>query len=476
MSLIKSNSRSTFIYKNRTMEKSYLTIVALLLATASFGQNGTLPNAGFENWSTNAIYDYTTSWFCSNEDDWRGVEATSQSTDAAAGLYSCELSAQEAGQDTVFGFVLHGTIGQNGPSGGISYSDAFDEVQFQYKSDLQTGDTLFLLAIRFTGGVETSSALIEAAVGTQSAWTAGSVSIPAGSQDALFIGFVLGNPFSNNPPTPGSWARIDQVAMYNAGGAVTNLPDPGFEDWTTQSVETPDSWYTMNEQLVGLNLENVTKTTDANSGSFAVELTTVEDPVYGDTISAVLSLGDLLMSGGNPFSPVPYNASPATFTCNYKYAPSGMDGATITIDFLSAGASVGSAFIPINNAATWTPISFPINLSMQPDSMVFVVFSGSNPGSVLILDDVSLSGGNVSLAEFETMDVSIYPNPATTSVMLKAEGNYSYAIVDLAGNVVKNGQMLSGATQVTTSDLSSGTYIINISNATTTETHKLIIQ
>lgn len=459
------------------MKNRYVTFIAAFISSVTFAQNGALPNGGFENWSTNDIYDYTTSWLSSNQDQWMGIETTSKSTDAFAGTYSCELSGQQTvGQDTVFGYVLQGTIGQNGPDGGIPYTDAFDEVKFQYKSDLALGDTLFVLAIRFTGGVETSSALIEAAVGTQAAWTAGSVAIPAGTQDELFIGFVIGNPFGENAPTPGSWARIDEVAMYNNGSAVTNIPDPGFEGWATQSVEVPDSWYTLNEQLVSLNLENVNKTTDANSGSFAVVLTTVEDPIYGDTIGGVLSLGDIFMSGGNPFTPVPYNASPTTFTCSYKYAPSGMDGAAITIDFLSNGASVGSAFVPMNNTATWTPLSIPINLSVQPDSIVFVVFSGSNPGSVLKLDDIALSGGNVGLAEFETMDVSIYPNPATTSVMIKAEGAYSYAIVDVAGTIVKNGQMISGATQVATSDLSSGTYLVKISNSTTTETHKLIIQ
>jgi hypothetical protein len=69
---------------------------------------------------------------------------------------------------------------------GIPYSDTFNEVRFQYKSDIPAGDTLVLFIIRFENG-SSSAEIKEAVVGTNSNWTAGSVTVSNATQDSLFI-------------------------------------------------------------------------------------------------------------------------------------------------------------------------------------------------------------------------------------------------------------------------------------------------
>jgi hypothetical protein len=458
------------------MKKRYLTILATILSFASFAQNGNFVNGGFENWTNTTLYEYPTQWFTSNQEQWMGVETILKSTDAVGGIYSCEINASQVGQDTTFGYVLQGSIGPMGPDGGIPYTADFDEVKFEYKSDIPVGDTLFLLAIQYNLGAMVQMELVQAAIGTNASWTSGSVAITNVPHDELFIGFVMGNPWGNTAPTPGSWARVDEVEMYYQGVATTNIPDPGFENWSAQTVEAPDNWHTLNEELSAMGVENVTKSTDANSGMYSAEIETVQEPQNGDTIPGFLSWGDINMFGGNPFNMVPYNATPSTFSAYYQYAPSGLDGGMIMIEFFSGGMSVGQHQFPVNPSATWTQMTYPLTISSQPDSILFLAFSGDNPGSILMLDDMELSGGDVSLEEFGTMNVNIYPNPASDIVFVKAEGVYTYSIIDLAGNVITTQSNVSGAQKIDVNDLAAGTYIVKINNSITSENHKLIVK
>ncbi len=459
------------------MKNLYTTTIFVLMALGSFAQYGEFPNGGFENWSILDLYDYPTDWGNSNLDGYQGTSTINKSTDAQDGLYSCELFATTFGaQDTLFGFVFQGNLGGSGPTNGIAYTSNIDEVQFQYKCDLAVGDTLFVLAQRYLSNVLVGTYIVQAAVGTQSGWTAGSVSLPSGAQDELFLGFVLSNPLGNNIPTPGSWARIDNVSMHNAGIEVTNVPDPSFENWTNVSTENPDDWYTLNPILSVFGAENAIKTTDANTGSFAIEMTTTQPTLGGDTITSILSFGAIDLSSSIPFAAEPYNATPTLFSGAYKYSPTGADQAFLQMIFYQGGLQIGADVQTINSTATWQTFSSPLTILSQPDSMLFVAISGDNPGSVLKLDDLSLSGGDVGLDEFSTMNVDIYPNPATTSVMIKAEGSFNYSILDLSGNVVMTENDLQGVIELDISHLSSGAYFVKINNAHRNGAYKLIIE
>lgn len=335
------------------MKKLYFAIAGVLLAATSFAQNGQLNNGGFENWSDITLYDFPTQWANSNQQENRGVATVFKSTDAQAGTYSCQIGAAAVGQDTTFGYVFHGSIGQMGPDGGIAYADNFDKVRFQFKSNLVTGDTLMFIAFRYTGGVMTQMDIVDAVSATQGAWTQGSAMVPVGTQDSLFIGFIMSNPFGNTTPNPASWVRIDAVQMFNTGSAVTNVPDPSFEDWSSAVVEEPNYWYTLNALLTPMGLENAVKTTDANSGMYAIEMTTMQDAQSGDTIGSFISKSPInIFSWGSPFSPSPYIATPTTFSGAYKYSAANGDQGGIFIEFYTGGLTVGAHFEPFLNAAS----------------------------------------------------------------------------------------------------------------------------
>lgn len=456
--------------------KKYSIVISLLLTHFAFSQNGTISNGGFENWSNQDLYDYPTQWHSSDRIQFIGSPAVTKSTDADAGIYSCQIGVTTTDEDTIIGGVFHGDA-MNVLTAGIPYSIDFDEVRFQYKSDIPAGDTLRLFIVRFENGIP--SIEIKAAVtGTNSSWTAGSVPVNIASQDSLFIGFLMTNPFGNDLPDPSAWARIDAVEMFANGAATTNVPDPGFEDWSVESTENPDEWYSYNALLSTYDWENATKTTDANSGSYAIEMATINDSINGgDTIPSFVSIAPIDFFGANTFTLLSYNASPSIFSGAYKYAASNGDQGFIEIEFFQSGNSIGSHTELFNDATTWQTFSSPLTISGQPDSLLLIAVSGNNPGSVLKLDDLVFSGGNVSLSEFETMNVSMFPNPAKSSVMIKAEGMYSIKIVDLMGHVVKFKNHANEAIELDISDLNSGTYFVKInSHESSTETLKLIVE
>lgn len=462
------------------MKKIFTLIIALTSVVSGFGQNGQIENGGFEYWTNNTIYDYPTNWGNSNQEEYRGVATVIKSSDAQLGNYSAQLVAAEVGAnpDTVFGFVYHGVVGPSGPSYGIPYTAVFDEVRVQYESDLPVGDTLYMIVIRFDSFGTMLEMIVEPiGFGTHSSYIQGSASISNTAQAQLFIAFILGNPFNGDRPTPGAWARIDNVQIYNGGSATTNVPDPSFESWTAQQVETPENWYTMNEILIGAGMENANKTVDANTGSYALQMTTIQDVESGDTISSLASLGQINFYGGpSPFMPVPYNANPTTFSGSYKYAPVNSDNAFIQITFLMSGIPIGSHTENFTSNSSYTSFSSPLTIIGIPDSIVFMAYSGSNPGSVLKLDDLSFSGGNVGLEEFEKFSQAVYPNPATDKIMIKAEGNYNYEIVNILGNVVSIGNNLNGAQEINVGALSSGTYFIKLTGSNSSETHQFVVE
>ncbi|MDC3253140.1 T9SS type A sorting domain-containing protein [Crocinitomicaceae bacterium] len=453
--------------------KNYSLVIGLFLAHFGFSHNGNIDNGSFENWNHQDLFDYPTNWNTSDHFQFNDNATITKSTDAQDGLYSSEIGVIETDDDTIIGGIFHGEF----VDAGIPYSDDFDEIRFQYKSDLPAGDTLSIFIIRYENG-NSYEEIKQAIVGTRTNWTEGSVNFSQTTQDSLFVGFLMQNPSENSLPDPSAWVKIDAIEMYNNGTVVTNIPNASFEDWSTQQTEQPESWYTTNPILAGHGNENVIKTTDANTGTYAIELSTITDSLFGDTIPAILSMAPIDLFAVEIFSKVPYNASPSSFSGAYKYVSNNSNNdAGIEIEFFESGVSIGYHTEFFNETDTWQTFNSSLTISGQPDSILFVAYSGDNPGSTLKLDDLAFSGGNVSLDEFEAMNVSMFPNPATSSVMIKADGTYSCEIIDLTGHILKSHEHLNEAIKLDISDLNAGSYFVRITNGTSSvETLKLIIE
>ncbi len=411
----------------------------------------------------------------SNTDEFRGIPFVEKSTDAAEGVYSAVLSVgQLPNGDTLFGYVFHGITGDNGPDGGLPYSDNFEAVTVSVKSDLLVDDTLNLIMTRYLNGSIVGFNIEPVAFGTNSVWTDKLLYVGNTTQDSLFIGFVVGDPINDMKPKPGSWAMIDDVKLISGGIEATPLPNPGFENWMEETVENADYWYSLYDMLAGLGLENSNKTSDANSGNYAMEMTTINTN-YEDTISSYISLGIIDLDASLPFARIPYSGLPTHFTGYYKYSPVDGDEAAFEIAFFENSSVIGGNFFVFTQQSTYTEFSLPLNISGTPDSIALVFYSGDNAGSVLKIDDLTLSS-NANLTEFSSMATTIYPNPALEKVMIKTEGEYDIHILDLKGKSILVSNNNTGIKELNIGYLETGTYLIQLTTDKGTETHRLFVK
>ncbi|MDX2361631.1 MAG: T9SS type A sorting domain-containing protein [Crocinitomicaceae bacterium] len=457
------------------MNRIYTTAIILLSAITVIAQNGEITNGGFESWEDLTMYESPDTWSTSDQIMYYGAPTTSKSTDAADGTYSARIDAVEIEGSLVAGYFYHGTMDQTGPIGGIAYSDNFEAISLQYKTDLNPGDSLYLLMIRYNAGTLVELTITPFAYGTNSAWTPTVIYVGNAIQDELFIGFLMGDPNGGNDPSAGSYAMIDDVTLLSGGVETTDLPNHSFEDWTTTTYESPQSWFTLNGLLAGYGLENANKTTDAYSGSYALEMTTID--AFTDTIASILSFGAIDFSNPTPFESIPYTQSPATFVCRYKYAPANGDIAEIYVEFYEAGVPIGVVYEQLSPASNYMSLVSTVTLAGTPDSVLFYAHSGANPGSVLILDDVNFMGGNVGLEEIIGTDFELYPNPANDHVVigLPSESSFDIDIVNMEGRSVRRISSVNGVHTVDIQDLDQGVYIVKIFDGTSSTTQKLVV-
>ncbi|MBT5437818.1 MAG: T9SS type A sorting domain-containing protein, partial [Flavobacteriales bacterium] len=84
---------------------------------------------------------------------------------------------------------------------------------------------------------------------------------------------------------------------------------------------------------------------------------------------------------------------------------------------------------------------------------------------------VLLPGAGISE---ESIDISIYPNPAQNNLYINSSESVDYYITDISGSVVKRG--VTGEQMVSVADLQSGAYLVHTSASTSGQVYRFIKQ
>jgi hypothetical protein len=100
-----------------------------------------------------------------------------------------------------------------------------------------------------------------------------------------------------------------------------------------------------------------------------------------------------------------------------------------------------------------------------------VISSGQNPGSVLFVDDLDLSGGNVGMRDPSTTENPPFPNPAQDHITLpRLVSGARVSVLDASGRLVLERSATStGPMNIPVQDLVPGTYVIRVNAARTEE-------
>ena len=180
-----------------------------------------------------------------------------------------------------------------------------------------------------------------------------------------------------------------------------SVPNSSFENWSEQTYyEEPDQFNTSNPLSYSTTTTaNVTKTTDAHSGSFAARVETIStgDGVLPGALF-IGQIGEETISGGIPFAERPDSVKGFA-----KYNVANLDTANVAVLFKKFGAPIGLCFIQFTGTQNnWEEFSAPVTWIVpviSPDSLATVVvsstiFADPVPGSTISVDDIHFIGAS----------------------------------------------------------------------------------
>ncbi len=443
------------------MKKSILCYFLLLIPIGAFSQ---IQNGGFETWDDVFLYESPEVWRTTHTEI-PGTDAVDKNTDAQDGTFSVHLKTVDVLGEKLFGYVLIGEADDDDYTG-VPYSGTISSINGYYKSDIQTGDSALVLVAASYQGVDYDPEFFYLH-GEETNWTSFSFSFTQSMQvDSVTIGIASSDAI-NESAVEGSWILVDNISFQ--GSNAPALSNHSFEDWEDISYEKPDGWF-INLYGAGV-VAPIVKSTNAYSGSYAIEILSIDGSDIGDdTISGILTNGvytstdSLIFSGGVPFTLEPEELM------GYYIATDTIHG---LIEFWNNSDIVEHEYIQLLPAGnTYQSFTVPLDLSAAPDSMLIYFFSGNELGSSVLLDDLTLLGGNVGVQELNFINnFKIYPNPNAETLY------YSYAIdkaskvsvilYDIQGRMVYNGQSSDlnpgeHTGQLDITKLKKGTYLFNL--------------
>jgi Secretion system C-terminal sorting domain len=228
------------------------------------------------------------------------------------------------------------------------------------------------------------------------------------------------------------------------------IPNGDFEQWANGA---PVGWFVDNEGTY----TPITQTSDANSGSSALEGTVVAITESGVTYGQI---PPFTLSGnvsGKDTTGFPYTDRPNSFTGYYKFNPVGGDSLTLACLFLENGVGIGEgSFVVKTSATSYTSFAVPINWASNdaPDTAVVTIgvfafstgTSTPNLGSTMEIDDLAFSnqvinsGVSSTTSSFDLQQN--YPNPLTNAISttitysLDEPGYTTLTVYDINGRAV----------------------------------------
>ncbi|VBB45166.1 exported hypothetical protein [uncultured Paludibacter sp.] len=377
--------------------KKIILLFFLFCALVLQSQNS-VPNGGFENWTT-TTYSYPTNYSVNVNKD--GIEKGGifPLTKAAGFQSSYGVQLQTTSELGMAFFLNYDPQGQD-PStwhGGIQYNQKPTGIQGYYKYNVASGDQ-GLAIIVFSKNGENVGAYTYNLGGLHSDYTAFNFTFSPAltvTPDSVIIAFASSG-FSG--AQVGSTLILDKISFTGVTSQPTLL-NGDFEQWTDVTVDNLTDWYNNNYG----SGDEMKKTTDAHTGTYAVELKTY----LGEENNQPKAQSAQLMNGyygdncdGNcyPLGGYPFTNQSDVLEFYYKYIPVGNDVASVDLYFKkkNSGYDGWYAHTELNASPNgYTYAEIPFDLWFVPDSVI-IQFSSSSwntvsmstIGSTLKIDDV----------------------------------------------------------------------------------------
>ncbi len=273
------------------------------------------------------------------------------------------------------------------------------------------------------------------------------------------------------------------------------IDNSSFENWVDEgNYEDPagDFWDTANRTVdlapILLNA-NVTKDTDAHTGTYSAKLVTSN--WFGLITSATVFSGSFEPNQTNPTESVkfgkPFTDTPDNFRVWYKYFPVENDSAEIYTYLTrwdgSNTVNVAEAYTKVyTQQGEWTELDIPFTyLSTEAPDSITMVFASSSRGDIfqgqvgntLYIDDPELYYCITGISQPMMSEVSakIYPNPVSNgdiNIELSEQVNGIISIFSNDGRLMNRIEFDDNQLQVNIDDYALGMYRYVIYDAEST--------
>jgi hypothetical protein len=268
--------------------------------------------------------------------------------------------------------------------------------------------------------------------------------------------------------------------------AQTQVPNGNFESWVTNY--KPTSWNTIDT----MGLRSCYKTTDVNSGSFAVKLRSLDTTIiiYHVQVPGLVTLGRINTSTGLIDKGIPFTDRPDNIRGYFKYLPVNTDTLTIGIYFWrynvplqkqdTMGGVQADTSATINTYTYFDlPIQWDTNFTGSPDSMNIIILASRTVQShtLAYVDDLSFYYVTTGLeTSLDAVLSEVYPNPARETLNLNNEANTEISLYSVSGQLILRTFVVQEKTGLDVSALSRGIYILKLQSGSGVSTSKVVLE
>jgi hypothetical protein len=483
--------------KNIYVSRSLGFLGFMLCALSSLWSQQAIPNGNFEEWSTQSI-STPTGYVNSHLErpEYAFLGTCLRVNDAQNGTYAIRLTTKKpsASADEQPGYFANLVDGGNGEPntwhGGFPISEKPTGIKGYYKHDVMVGDSAFILVIFSKNGVNIGSYFYFVS-GKQSTYTEFNYTFsPALTQtpDSMIFGAVSSNVF-NEVAVEGSMLQLDNVTLTG----VVNQPallNGNFENWTNIDIESPKNWNVESQERT-----KSVKSTDKYKGTYGIKLESYLsiDGSFTKVQESIISNG-YYTQGGNDGG-FPFSNTNDTLLFWYKYTTPGNSKAIVYITYKKAGSIIGGRALELDVwNSNYKYVSFPIEVSAAPDTLIVSFFSLrndvdksnlANAGSILYLDEVQLTSQRLTTGIRKVASNNravVYPNPAADNLNIVLSDQIlaeevSLTILDQLGREVLTKRLEQAETRLSLEGINPGlyTYILS-SKETIFQSSRLLIQ
>ena len=471
------------------------TLLLLLLLCTSLTWSQTIPNSGFENWTSCPTAQEPIPFQTSNTISYSlsGAFNVEQNTNAHGGSYAAYAHADPSQQ--IQGFLTLGQDFNTGQTTPLPFTGSPDSISFWAQhtiSDFDYGTVIFTL---YEDMLEVGYGIITFN-GSTSGYTyySAPINIEAGATpNGMTLGINSGGDASLNGEL-----YIDDIHLIYNTGSGNDIPGGDFENWNITTGECLDSWFTTN--VYTLPNPSVTQG-EPHSGSHSVRITNQPTSFGGGSIGFII-LGDPESDFCSDASLQMAQGQAATAVSGfYDYTAGNANEMATLYLYYSAINDMGGCdsiyeyyqYMPPTTGWMQFQINIPPNIINQwnagpaPDHLTIGFVStmvsdntepNGDPNSILLVDDIELTYTTVGITENVNSSIKAYPNPCNDqlTIHLPLHSQAEIKLIDALGKIALSANVNGEKTTLQTHALPSGIYTLHINDGSSITTQQVILQ